>query len=199
MGLNLKSTSSKVLASATLLTAAAAVAGLGTYGNFTSSTSASAAVNAGTVKIQAGDGKVAFSAEGMVPGDSMQRTLKLSNDGDTDLASIILSSGASPSTLLTTGEAKLTMAIDSCPSPWTESAAGSNVFTCATTPASVLSTRTATVSGISLTPLASLKAKAADNLRITLALPSTAGNDYQGLRTTIALQFDAVQRTPVSK
>ena len=54
MGLNLKSTSSKVLASAALLAAAAGVAGMGTYGGFTTSTSASATVEAGTVNLDVG-------------------------------------------------------------------------------------------------------------------------------------------------
>ncbi|MDQ0851430.1 spore coat-associated protein N [Arthrobacter sp. B3I9] len=197
MGLNLKSTSSKVLASAILLTAAAAVAGLGTYGDFTSTTVASATVNAGTVKLQAGDGQVTFSADGMIPGDSMQRTFKLSNDGNTDLASIILTSSAAAS-LLTTGENGLTMAIDSCPVEWTASPAGSNVFTCAA-PVAVLKSQAATFSGVSLTPLASLKAKAGDNLRVTLTLPGQADDRYQGLRATIALKFDAVQRLATSK
>ena len=56
MGLNLKSTSSKVLASAALLAAAAGAAGMGTYGGFTASTSASAAVDSGTVKFDIGTG-----------------------------------------------------------------------------------------------------------------------------------------------
>jgi spore coat-associated protein N len=198
MGLNLKSTSSKVLASATLLTAAAAVAGLGTYGDFTSTTVASAAVNAGTVKLQAGDGQVTFSADGMIPGDSMQRTFKLSNDGNTDLASIFLTSTPASASLLTTGENGLTMAIDSCPVEWTASPAGSNVFTCAA-PVAVLKSQAATFSGVSLTPLASLKAKAGDNLRVTLTLPGQADDRYQGLRATIALKFDAVQRLATSK
>ena len=150
------------------------------------------------MKLQAGDGKVAFSADGMVPGDSMQRTFKLSNDGDTDLSSIILTSTPAAASLLTTGEAGLTLVIDSCPVPWVESAAGSNVFGCAA-PVTVLKTQAATFSGVSLTPLASLKANAADNLRVTFTLPLKADDRYQGLRTTIALQFDAVQRAATSK
>ena len=59
MGLNLKSTSSKVLASAALLAAAAGVAGMGTYGGFTTSTSASADVKAGTVRFEVGAGEQA--------------------------------------------------------------------------------------------------------------------------------------------
>ena len=56
-----------------------------------------------------------------------------------------------------------------------------------------------TFSGRSLTSLASLKAKGADNLRVTLTLPSKADNNYQGLTSAISLQFDAVQRAATNQ
>ena len=54
MAISLKTTSGKILASVALVGTAAAVAGMGTYGAFTSSTSASQAVTAGTVTIALG-------------------------------------------------------------------------------------------------------------------------------------------------
>ena len=54
MGLNLNTTSGKVLASLALVGSAAGVAGLGTYGAFTSSTSANTTVGSGTVDIALG-------------------------------------------------------------------------------------------------------------------------------------------------
>ena len=54
MGLSLKKTSTKILASVGLVATAAAVAGMGTYGAFTSSTAASASVASGTVNITLG-------------------------------------------------------------------------------------------------------------------------------------------------
>ncbi|WP_231497369.1 SipW-dependent-type signal peptide-containing protein [Arthrobacter sp. MA-N2] len=51
MGLNLKTTTGKVIASLALVGTAAGVAGLGTYGAFTSSTSASNTVASGIVNI----------------------------------------------------------------------------------------------------------------------------------------------------
>mgnify|MGYP006197812693 CR=1 FL=1 len=50
MGISMKTTSGKLLASAALVATAAGVAGLGTYGAFTSSTAADQQVTAGTVK-----------------------------------------------------------------------------------------------------------------------------------------------------
>ena len=82
--------------------------------------------------------------------------------------------------------------------PPPSSPTGSNVFTC-TAPVSVLKPQAATFSALSLPSLASLKAKAGDNLRVTLTLPPEADNTYQGQLATISLQFDAVQRAAVNK
>ena len=91
MGLNLKSTSSKVLASAALLAAAAGVAGMGTYGGFTTSTSASATVDSATVTLTGADsGTLNVQASQVIPGDTVQRTLSLVNGGTLDLAAISL-------------------------------------------------------------------------------------------------------------
>ena len=77
MGLNLNSTSSKVLASAALLAAAAGVAGMGTYGGFTASTSASAAVSSATVKFDVGRRRQQPTQHcglgARFPGDTIQR------------------------------------------------------------------------------------------------------------------------------
>ena len=90
------------------------------------------------------------------------------------------------------------MSIDSCPTAWVAGATGSNVYSCAA-PVSVLAPQAVTFSGRSLTSLASLKAKGADNLRVTLTLPEKADNNYQGLTSAISLQFDAVQRAATNK
>ena len=197
MGLSLNSTSSKVLASAALLAAAAGVAGMGTFGAFTASTSASTDVKAATVQLTAGDGHLSFTADGLIPGDSMQRTFTLVNGGDQDLTGVVLTSTAPPS-LLTTGANGLVMTIDSCPPAWTQSSPGSNVYTCAT-PTTVLKQQAAIVNQVPLTSLASLKAKGTDNLRVTMTLPSGADNTYQGLRSAMTLQFDAAIRNRADK
>jgi spore coat-associated protein N len=51
MGISMKTTSGKLLASAALVATAAGVAGLGTYGAFTSSTAAEQQVTAGKVEV----------------------------------------------------------------------------------------------------------------------------------------------------
>src|SRR5438876_710375 len=106
-GLNLQSTSGKVLASLALVGTAAAVAGMGTYGAFTSTTSASTAVTSGTVSIALGANgaanRLSVAATGVVPGDTIQRAVTLTNgSGNQNLASVTLTTAASPSSILGT-------------------------------------------------------------------------------------------------
>lgn len=54
MGISMKTTSGKILASVAPVGTAAAVAGMGTYGGFTSSTTADQQVTAGIVTIDLG-------------------------------------------------------------------------------------------------------------------------------------------------
>lgn len=204
MGLNLKSTSSKVLASAALLAAAAGVAGMGTYGGFTTSTSASADVKAGVVNLAVGTGannRLSVAASGAVPGDSIQRAVTLSNGGDQNLASITLTTAASPSSKLDTDTVHgLQLKIDSCPVPWTEAGASpAFTYTCSGTTTAVLASRGVTGSNLTLTGLASLAATKTDFLRVTLTVPSTADNTFQGLNSTMSFSFDAIQRAAGNK
>src|ERR1700742_3870503 len=105
---------------------AAAMAGLGTFATFTSSTSASHTISSGTVAINlAATGtanRLSIGASNVVPGDTIQRVADLTNgsggSGDT-LASIVLNTTASPSSLLDTETANgLQMAIDKCSNAW---------------------------------------------------------------------------------
>ena len=138
MGLSLKSTSSKVLASAALLAAAAGVAGMGTYGGFTASTSASAAVKAGTVKLRRRrcrwrGNRLSVAASGAIPGDTVQRAVTLTNSGDQNLTAITLTTAAAPSSKLDTDAVNgLQMQIDACSTvPWTEAGTSpSFTYTC---------------------------------------------------------------------
>ena len=205
MGLSLKSTSSKVLASAALLAAAAGVAGMGTYGGFTTSTSASAAVKAGIVKFDVGaagaSNRLSVAANGAVPGDTIQRAVTLSNSGDQSLTSITLTTVASPSSKLDTDAGNgLQMKIDSCPVAWTEAGtAPSFTYTCSGTTTAVLASRGVTGNAMPLSGLTSVTAGQTDFLRVLLTVPSTADNTFQGLTSTMSFSFDAIQRGAASK
>ncbi|CAI3793559.1 CalY family protein [Pseudarthrobacter sp. MM222] len=203
MGLNLKSTSSKVLASAALLAAAAGVAGMGTYGAFTASTSASAAVDAATVNLTGAESNLSIQAARVIPGDTMQRTIKLVNGGTLDLTAITLTTSSAPSSLLTSDTVSgLQLQIDSCPVAWSGSGAGPYTCVSAGTPAQgavVLAKRAVIGENMSLSGLTSTTAKLTDNLRITLSLPTTAGNDFQGLNSNVTFAFNAAIRAAGNK
>src|SRR2546423_14028939 len=80
-------TSRKVLLSAVAVAAAAGIAGLGSYAAFTSSTNASNVIASGTVTIGLGatgaaTNRLTVNASGLVPGDTIQRSVDLHNSGD---------------------------------------------------------------------------------------------------------------------
>ena len=94
-----RSTTRKVVGSLAILGTAAAVAGLGTYGNFTDSTTPmNTTVDTGTLSINLAQpgGVVAIpvTTAGFLPGDSMTRAVNLINDGGSALGSVTVNSRA---------------------------------------------------------------------------------------------------------
>jgi spore coat-associated protein N len=209
--LSTKSTSGKILASVALLGVAASVAGLGTYGSFTSTTSASETVTAGTVKVALGAAGTAVNrltvpAVGVVPGDSIQRVAVLTNAGNQDFGGVTLSTTAvttqtAPATKLTTDALNgLQAAIDACSVPWTEAGtAPVYTYTCSGTTTPVLQTRPIVGTDLVLSNLQSITSTKADNLRVTATLPTAANNDFQGLSSTVDFAFTATQRAATNR
>ena len=92
-----RSATRKVVGSLAILGTAAAVAGLGTYGNFTDSTTPmNTTVDTGTLSINLAQpgGAVAIpvTTSGFVPGDSISRAVNLINDGNSALGSVNVAS-----------------------------------------------------------------------------------------------------------
>ena len=200
------SLSSKILLSATAVSAAAGIAGLGTFASFTSSTSASATVNSGAVTVALGatgaaTNRLTVNASAIAPGDTIQRSADLLNSGSMDFASVSLTTTASPSSLLDTDAINgLQMTIDKCSTAWTEAGtAPAYTYTCSGTTSTVLSTRAVVGSNVVLSNLASLTAGATDKLRVTLTLPLTAGNTFQNLASTVTYAFTATQRAATNQ
>lgn len=196
-----RSTAVKIFASVVLVGGAASVAGLGTFGAFTSTTAASQSVGTGKVVLSTSASVRAMdlAAVDMVPGDSLQRTITLTRSTDTEsFGSVKLTTTAATSNLLTNATDNpnvLTLKVDQCSSPWVKPA-GSNDLTCAGTTTTVVPQRAVLGSAIDLgAATTSLNAAgAASNLRVTLALPSAADNAFQGLSNTVTFTFDATQR-----
>ncbi len=200
-----KKSSSKVLASVALLAAAAGVAGLGTFGSFTSTTSASASVASGTVKVELGAtgaaNRLSVPATGLVPGDTVQRAVTLSNTGNQDFSAIALTTTATTSSKLDTDPTNgLQVVIDSCSNGWVEAGtAPAYTYTCTGTTKTVLASRGIVVANSTLTNLQSLTSAKSDSLRVKVTLPDTADNTFQGLSSVVGFDFTATQRTATNK
>jgi predicted ribosomally synthesized peptide with SipW-like signal peptide len=206
MSARVLTTKTKLLVSAALLAGAASAAGLGTFGSFTSTTSASQSVTAGTVVIGVGtagtaNNRLSVAATGVVPGDTIQRTVQLNNTGNQNLASITLTTTASPSSLLDTDATNgLQLVIQKCSSTWTEAGtAPAYTYTCGGTTTTVLASRAVIGANIALSGLSAVTAGASDNLMATLTLPASAGNTFQGLASTVTFAFTGTQRAATNQ
>ena len=194
----------KVAASFAVVGVASAVAGLGTFATFTSSTAASNTVSTGTVVIALGatgasTNRLNINATLVAAGDTIQRSVDLLDTGTIDLASVSLDTTASPSTLLDTDAVDgLQMVIDACDVPWTESGPP-YTYTCSGTTSSVLASAPVIGASLALSNLTALTAGATDHLRVTLTLPGTAGNTFQNLSSTITYTFTGTQRAATDR
>jgi spore coat-associated protein N len=189
----------KLIASLAVLGAAAAIAGLGTYATFTSSTSASHTIATGTLSLTSGPtNRLGTGASVVAAGDSMQRAIDLNYAGSISFGSATLTTNASTSSALDTDATDgLHMAIDKCSVAWTESGPP-YTYTCSGTTSSVLASAPVIGSNLALSNL-TLTAGSTDHLRVTVTLPGTAGNSLQNLSSTIAYTFTGVQRAGTSQ
>jgi len=193
--------SRKLLLSVAAIGAAAAIAGLGTYATFTSSTSASQFVASGTVTVALGatgasTNRLTVGASNIAAGDTIQRSVDLINQGSLNLASVTLTTTATTSSLLNTDTSNgLQMAIDKCSAAWTEAGtAPAYTYTCSGTTTTVLASVPVIGANLALSNLSALTAGATDHLRVTLTLPSTAGNSLQNQSSVIQYSLTGIQR-----
>jgi spore coat-associated protein N len=194
----------KLLATVAVLGAAASIAGLGTYATWTSTTSENHTISSGTVTIALGatgaaTNRLNVGASGLAPGDTIQRSVDLTNSGTIDLAGVTLTTTASPSSLLDTDATNgLQMVVDKCSVAWTE-AGPPFTYTCGGTTTQVLASRAVIASNLSLSPLSATSVGGTDHLRVTLTLPSGAPNTLQNQSSTITYAFTGTQRAAASK
>ena len=204
----------KIFATVAAVGSATAVAGLGTFGTFTDTTTASTPVDTGIVNLDLGAAsRLTVAATDIVPGDTMQRAVDLSAVGSTSpLGSVTMTSalptGATANLLTTDTTSGLQLKVEKCLdtttglNAWVESAGTPYTYTCPATAtrSEVVAQRAVLGTGVNLPGLKSLStAGATDNLVMTLTLPTSAGNTFQNLASTIDFTFDATQRNATSK
>ena len=200
-------TAKKVLLSLSVLGAAGSIAALGTFAQFTSSTSVSQASSTGTMTVGLGASgtsanRLDVAVSDMAPGDTAQRSVDLVNSGSIALSGVSLTTAASPSSVLDTDAVNgLQIAVDRCSAAWTESASAPYTYSCSGTVSSVLASRPVIGAGLALANLSSLAPGAAntDHLRVTLSLPAGADNTFQGKSSTITYTFTGTQRSAAAK
>ena len=134
-----------------------------------------------------------MAADKFVPGDSLSRSVNLVNNGTANFSSLNLTSTSTGDVnALTNGAANgLKLSVKSCSVPWTKPTTTTYACTGGTTKALV--TDAAAVSSTTLPTPASLTSGGTDYLVVTLALPAAAGNEFQGLKSSLALTFGGTQ------
>src|SRR3954465_4469289 len=119
----------KVVGSIAIVGAAAAVAGMGTFGSFTDSTTpVDTTIQSGTLSINVNQtgSAVPVTTAGFVPGHSLTRAINLVNDGSAPLGSVNFSSVATAGSILTTDTVNgLQLSLKSCSVAWTQGGSAS--------------------------------------------------------------------------
>jgi len=192
----------KVVGSLAIIGTAAAVAGMGTFGSFTDSTTpVDTTIQSGTLSINVNQVgyAVPVTTPGFVPGDSMTRAVNLVNDGSAALGSINFSSTATAGSILTTDQINgLQLSLKSCSVAWTQGgSASAPTYSCSGT-TQTLFTGPA-VSSFGLPSPAALTAGGTDYLTFSVSLPASADNTFQGKSATLSLSFTGVQRTGTAR
>jgi hypothetical protein len=196
------STARKVVGSLGVLGAAAAVAGMGTFGTFTdSSTPIAATIASGTLSIDVTQQgyTVPVTTSSFVPGDSMTRAINLVNDGSSPLGSVILNSSvATPSVLTSDPTNGLQLLVKKCSVAWTQGgSASAPTYTCSGTETVVGSGPA--VSNMTVPAANALTAGGTDYLTLSLSLPASADNTFQGKSASLSLTFTGTQRTGTAR
>ena len=197
--------SRRILATFGVLGAIGALATVGTYSLFTDSVVAGPqTIASGTLDIALGSGqpnRLTVGATNVAPGDTIQRAVDITNAGTIDFASASLTTNATATSLLDTDATNgLQMVVDKCSAAWTETPVGAGfTYTCPGTTSSVIASRAVIGSALPLGALASLTAGGTDHLRVTLTLPASADNTFQGKSSTIQYTFNATQRAATNK
>ncbi|MGY1636161.1 TasA family protein [Geodermatophilus sp. SYSU D00742] len=188
----------KILASLAVIGAAAAVAGLGTYGAFTDRTPAlTTTVQTATLGLDlvqpSGAVPIPASVSNFVPGDSMTRAVDLVNTGAPALSSVRLAITAGTSNLLTTDTVNgLRLSVRTCSAAWTQGGTSSApTYSC---PGTESTLHDGPISGTyTLSSPASLAPQGRDHFVFAISLPTSADNRFQRLSSTVNLTFTGTQ------
>ena len=187
----------KIVGAISAVGAAVAVAGLGTFGQFTDSTTpVDAKVDTGVLSIdvsQPSGATVPFSGGMMLAGDSRSALVDLVNDGTSPLSAVTLKTSATSSSVLDQDSVNgLQLTVQSCSIAWD---ASGDAPTCAGTVRTYF-TQPILVTDYPLTNTAAMAAGATDHLKLTAALPASASGDaFEGASSSLNFVFTGIQKS----
>jgi hypothetical protein len=173
-----------------------------TYASWTSAATENNQIVSGTAAISLGStgaasNRLNISAASIAPGDTIKRSVDLTNpSGNLDLAAITVTTTASPTSLLDTDATNgLQMQIDRCSQAWTEAGVSpAFTYSCGGTTAAVFASARVIQTGAALSNLSAVTNNNTDHLLITLTMPSGAGTTFQGQTSTVTYSFTGTQR-----
>lgn len=180
---NSRKNSTKILASVALVAGAAVVAGLGTFGAWTSSTAAEQQVDAGKIELTDDkNGTLSAPVADVLPGDTIDRTITLTRAEDSEkFASVALNRAAPVSSELVTDTNGLKVTID-----LVNDGQGA---------VNLVNNQPLVGNTDNLTQVTQLLNNGQDaKLRIRFSLPENAPNTLQGKSATAKFTFTALQR-----
>ncbi|MBW3578972.1 MAG: M73 family metallopeptidase [Actinobacteria bacterium] len=210
----------KLLMSITAIGVTASMAGLGSFATFTDTESGSTPIDSGIVSMSVGadgtaDNRMSVAATDIVPGDTIERAVKLTVDSTTTstLGSIKLTTQAKKadgtvhsSKLDTDVTNGLQMLIKRCAVAWTEAGtAPGYTYTCpndaagASQETSVLASRAIIGADLDLSSALGLTAGTTNHLLVKVNLPTTADNTFQNVASTVTYSFTGTQRAATNK
>jgi len=187
----------KIVGAISAVGAAVAVAGLGTFGQFTDSTSpVNTRVDTGVLSVDVSSpagAAVPFSGGMMLAGDSRSALVDLVNDGTTPLSAVTLKATATSSSILDQDTVNgLQLTVESCSVAWNT---GGAAPTCAGTVKAYF-TQPILVNDYPLTGTPVMAAGAIEHLKLTAALPASASGDaYEGASSALKFVFTGIQKT----
>lgn len=144
-----------------------------------------------------GAGRAAvLEADGFFPGRAVERTLAISNRSRAEFSVVTLSTKATTSSLLDSDPVDgLQLSIDACSVPWEKTGAdagASNICRGRTT--AVVGRRPVIGQNTPLSGLSATEPGGRDYLRLTLSLPASADDRFQGQRSRISYSFRGAPR-----
>lgn len=186
----------KIVGAIAAVGAAVAVAGLGTFGGFTDTTSpVGTTVDTGVLSIdvsQPGGAAVPFSGGMMLAGDSRSAVIDLVNNGNTALSAVTLKSWATASSILDQDTVNgLQLKAETCSVAWDTAGAEP---TCPGTMRTYF-TQPILVDNYPLNFTAAMAPGATDHLKLTATLPASASGDaFEGASSGLSFMFTGIQR-----